>query len=117
MGGFENVFDEALSDADSQIIEAMGREANVFINGSSTPVRVVFDEPENIDYASGGNIRIDATSPRLFVKSADIVGLSRLDVVVIGTERYWVDRIGEDDTGSRHIYLGTGDPPASTRRS
>lgn len=116
VGGFDNLFDEALFDVDNHIIEAMGKEIVVLINGVSIPVRAVFDETENIDFASGGNVRIDAVSPRIFVKSQAIAGLERLDIVLIGASRYWVDRIGEDDTGSRHIYLGVGDPPASTRR-
>ncbi|MGA9618971.1 MAG: head-tail joining protein [Serratia proteamaculans] len=116
MDGFDNLFDEALFDVDNRIIEVMGREMAVFINDASTPIRAVFDDPESIDYASGGNVRIEGTSPRLFVKSAAVAQLQRLDVVRIGADRYWVDRIAPDDTGSRYIYLGVGDPPANTRR-
>ncbi|MEN3257306.1 head-tail joining protein [Sodalis endosymbiont of Spalangia cameroni] len=117
MGGFDNLFDEALSDADSRIITVMGRETEVFINGAPTPVRAVFDLAESVDYAAGSNIRIDGSSPRLFVKSADVATLQRLDRVRIGAECYWVDRIGPEDTGSCHIYLGVGEPPTDTRRA
>ncbi|HEJ7174543.1 TPA: phage tail protein [Serratia marcescens] len=116
MAEFDNLFDEALYGVDSRIIDVMGREVSLFINGVSTSVRAVFDDPESIDYAAGGNIRIDGTSPRLFMKSVSAAGLKRLNVVMIGTEPYWVDRISPDDTGSCYIYLGTGEPPASARR-
>lgn len=115
MADLDNLFDIAMARADGEILNVMGTEAKITTQSGVIPVLGVFDDPASIGYASEG-IRIDGTSPTLFVKSADIVGVQRLDSVMIGESRYWVDRIGPDDAGSRHIYLGTGEPPTSTRR-
>ncbi|MEC5321169.1 head-tail joining protein [Brenneria populi subsp. brevivirga] len=116
MADFDNVFDSAISDADNVILRVMATEVKISSGPDVHPVRAVFDDPESISFASGGGVRIDGTSPSLFVKSADVSWLQRLDVVEIAGIRYWVDRIGPDDSGSRYIYLGTGEPPIINRR-
>lgn len=112
---FDNLFDAAMSDADSRIIDVMGVRVQIVINGRPVIVCAVFDEEESPGYADNG-VRIEGCSPSLFIKSADINGLKRLDVIDIGKKPFWVDRLGPDDCGCRHIWLGTGIPPAGNRR-
>ncbi len=75
----------------------------------------VFDDPENIGYAGAG-VRVEGTSPTLFVNTAAVSQLKRMDALTINGRSFWVDRIGPDDCGSCHIWLGNGSPPASSRR-
>ncbi|EGK2314646.1 phage tail protein, partial [Salmonella enterica] len=70
-----------------------------------------------------GGVRIEGVSPSFFVKSSAVRQLKRADTLVIGGcgrfggQNYWVDRMGpEESSGSRVIWLGTGDPPTDTRR-
>ncbi|EKO6110866.1 phage tail protein [Salmonella enterica] len=111
---FDNLFDAAMSDADSRIIDVMGTTVQVVIAGQTRTIRGVFEEEENLGYASNG-VRIEGCSPSLFVKSDEISGLKRLDVIYIGKKVFWVDRIAPDDCGSRHIWLGVGMPPTENR--
>jgi hypothetical protein len=39
-----------------------------------------------------------------------------MDTLMINGRAFWVERIGPDDCGSCHIWLGNGSPPAGTRR-
>ncbi|EMF6669782.1 hypothetical protein RGI97_002807 [Serratia marcescens] len=110
MDGFDNLFDKALFDADNRIIEAMGREMEVFINGSKTPIRAVFDEPAADTSLPYGAANIQDVAPRLFVKTALIAGLKKRDLVVIGAESFWVVKVGPDDTGSCVVTLACGEP-------
>lgn len=114
MDGFDNLFDEALFDADSRIIEVMGREMEVFINGAPTPVRAVFDEPAADTSLPYGAAKIQDVAPRLFVKTALIGGLKPKDRVEIGTESFWVVKVGPDDTGTCVITLARGEPGRET---
>lgn len=114
MDGFDNLFDEALFDADSRIIEAMGREMEVFINGSPTPVRAVFDEPAADTTLPYGAATVQDVAPRLFVKTALIAGLKPKDRVEIGAEAFWVVKIGPDDTGTCVVTLARGEPGRAT---
>ncbi|MDM3073893.1 head-tail joining protein [Citrobacter sp. Cf145] len=72
--------------------------------------------PKEVRADFQARIRVEGTSPSLFVKSATIGQLARLDTLDINGKPFWVDRIGPDDCGSCHIWLGTGSPPAATRR-
>jgi hypothetical protein len=113
---FDNLFDAAITQADDTIRQVMGTSATVTSGAiSGVTLSGVFDDPENIGYATPG-IRVEGTSPSLFVKSATIVQLARLDTLDINGKPFWVDRIGPDDCGSCHVWLGTGSPPAATRR-
>jgi hypothetical protein len=44
------------------------------------------------------------------VKSTDASELQRLDTLTINGISYWIDRIGPDDCGSCHLWLGNGQP-------
>ncbi|EAA9526542.1 phage tail protein [Salmonella enterica] len=116
MADFDNLFDAAITQADDTIRQVMGTSATV-ISGAISGVTLsgVFDDPENNGYATPG-IRIEGTSPSLFVKSATIGKLARLDTLDINGKSFWVDRIGPDDCGSSYIWLGSGSPPADMRR-
>ncbi|AYN26413.1 hypothetical protein D8682_05005 [Buttiauxella sp. 3AFRM03] len=106
---FDNLFDEAMFAADNEIIDAMGVNAVIDINGIKTPVRGVFDNPDaTATFKTGG--RVQTTAPTLFVKSHSVDGVKEKDLVVIDGESYWVEKIGPDDTGSRVLTLGTGKP-------
>ncbi|AYN30195.1 hypothetical protein D8682_26380 [Buttiauxella sp. 3AFRM03] len=106
---FDNLFDEAMFAADNEIIDAMGANAVIDINGIKTPVRGVFDNPDaTATFKTGG--RLKATAPTFFVKSQHVVGIKERDEVVIKGESYWVEKIEPDDTGSRVLTLGTGKP-------
>ncbi|MBD4605045.1 phage tail protein, partial [Xanthomonas citri pv. citri] len=71
--------------------------------------------PENIGFAEAG-IRIDGTKPTFFVNSSDVSGLERLDTLKVNGREFWVDRVGPDDCGSCHVWLGSGSPPGGSRR-
>ncbi|EBH6782466.1 phage tail protein [Salmonella enterica] len=116
MSDFDNLFDEAMSRADEAIRGVMGAEAKVMSGALSGITLIgVFDDPENIGYAGAG-IRVEGTSPTLFVETATIRQLQRMDTLTINDRQFWVERIGPDDCGSSHIWLGNGSPPASSRR-
>ncbi|MGF2865688.1 head-tail joining protein [Salmonella enterica] len=117
MSDFENVFDAAMSRADDAIIRVMGIRANVLSGAMAGEVlNVVFDIPENTSYAAEG-VRIEGTSPCIFVKSSLISQLKRLDTISINGEVFWVDRKEREDSGgSCYVWLGRGVPPATNRR-
>ncbi|EBY1954373.1 phage tail protein [Salmonella enterica] len=117
MSQTDNLFDTAMSRADDAILGVMGTTAQV-TSGALAGVTLagVFDDPESVSYAAGG-VRIEGVSPSFFVKSLAVRQLKRADTLVIGEQNYWVDRMGpEESSGSRVIWLGTGDPPRDTRR-
>lgn len=117
MSQTDNLFDTAMSIADDTIISVMGTTANITSGVlAGTSLTGVFDDPESVSYAAGG-VRIEGVSPSFFVKSSAVRQLKRADTLVIGGQNYWVDRMGpEESSGSRVIWLGTGDPPTDTRR-
>lgn len=116
MADFNNLFDEAMSRADGTIRSVMGTEAKVMSGVLSGITLVgVFDDPENIGYAGAG-IRVEGTSPTLFVETSTVSQLQRMDTLTINGRSFWVDRIGPDDCGSCHIWLGNGSAPHSSRR-
>ncbi|ECZ4308189.1 phage tail protein [Salmonella enterica] len=117
MSQTDNLFDTGMSRADDAILGVMGTVATItsgVLAGAS--LTGVFDDPESVSYAAGG-VRIEGVSPSIFVKSSAVRQLKRADTLEIGGQNYWVDRMGpEESNGSRVIWLGTGDPPADTRR-
>ncbi|EAQ2086528.1 phage tail protein [Salmonella enterica] len=117
MSQTDNLFDTGMSRADDAILGVMGTVATItsgVLAGAS--LTGVFDDPESVSYVSGG-VRIEGVSPSFFVKSSALRQLKRADTLVIGEQNYWVDRMGpEESSGSRVIWLGTGDPPTDTRR-
>lgn len=117
MDEFDNLFDTAMARADDAILGVMGTVAQI-TSGVLTGVTLhgVFDDPESVSYATGG-VRVEGISPSLFIKSAIACQLKRPDTLVINGRNYWIDRIAPGDgSGSRHIWLGAGEPPADTRR-
>lgn len=116
MADLDNLFNLAIARADSAILSVMGAEGLITSGAlSGTKIPGVFEDPENIAYPGSG-VRVEGTSPSLFVKSSSVSQLQRLDTLVVNGVAYWVDRIGPDDCGSRHLWLGTGSPPANNRR-
>lgn len=116
MADFENLFDEAMARADGTIRGVMGVGVTVTSGHlSGVTLNGVFDDPENIGYAGTG-VRIEGTSPSIFVETASVSQLQRLDTLVINDQPFWVDRIGPDDCGSCYVWLGSGSPPNGTRR-
>ncbi len=61
-------------------------------------------------------MRVEGSSPSLFVRTDDVRQLRRGDTLTIGEENFWIDRISPDDGGSCHLWLGRGVPPAVNRR-
>lgn len=116
MTDFDNIFDAAISRADETIRSTMGTVA-LISSGELTgrSISGVFDDPENIGYAAPG-VRVEGTSPSFFIKSVYASALLRLDTLTINGICYWIDRIGPDDCGSCHLWLGTGHPPVGNRR-
>lgn len=116
MVDFDNIFDAAMSRADNSIITTMGIPIHITSGRmSNTVVHGVFDDPESISYPING-IRIEGTSPTIFIESLKVTQLERVDTLVVNGSQYWVDRIGPDDCGSCHIFLGRGSPPTGSRR-
>ncbi|EJX0850255.1 phage tail protein [Salmonella enterica] len=117
MSQTDSLFDAAMSRADDAILGVMGTTVQV-TSGALAGVTLtgVFDDPESVSYAAGG-VRIEGVSPSVFVKSSAVRQLKRGDILEISGQIYWVDRMGtEESSGSRVIWLGTGDPPRDTRR-
>ncbi|EIX7010095.1 head-tail joining protein [Escherichia coli] len=115
MADFDNLFDAAIVRADETIRGYMGTSATMTSGEQSGAViRGVFDDPENISYAGQG-VRVEGSSPSLFVRTDDVRQLRRGDTLTIGEENFWIDRISTDDGGSCHLWLGRGVPPAVNR--
>jgi hypothetical protein len=111
----DSLFDTAMADADSAIIDVLGTGAVLMICGKLKPVRGDFYDPQISSHLPGMTGVISDSLPTLFVKSADIVGLRERDQAIINGRDYWVFRVGADDSGSRHISLKEGKPPADSR--
>ncbi|WP_395762585.1 head-tail joining protein [Escherichia coli] len=112
----DNGFDTAIARADETIRGHMGTSAT--ITSGEQPgavIRGVFDDPENISYAGQG-VRVEGSSPSLFVRTDDVRQLRRGDTLTIGEENFWIDRVSPDDGGSCHLWLERGAPPATARR-
>ncbi|ENA3357843.1 phage tail protein, partial [Escherichia coli] len=92
MADFDNLFDAAIARADETIREYMGTSATMTSGEQSGAViRGVFDDPENISYAGPG-VRVEGSSPSLFVRTDDVRQLRRGDTLTIGEENFWIDR-------------------------
>ncbi|EAA8353987.1 phage tail protein [Salmonella enterica] len=116
MSQTDNLFDTAIARADEIIRGYMGTSATITSGVQSGAVLCgVFDDPENISYAGMG-VRVEGSSPSLFVRSDAARLLRRGDTLAIGNENFWIDRISPDDGGSCHLWLGRGVPPAVNRR-
>lgn len=116
MAVFDNLFDAAIACADETIRGYMGTSATMTSGEQSGAViRGVFDDPENISYAGQG-VRVEGSSPSLFVRTDDVRQLRRGDTLTIGEENFWIDRVSPDDGGSCYLWLGRGAPPAVNRR-
>ncbi|HCR7105743.1 TPA: phage tail protein [Shigella flexneri] len=110
MDGFDNLFDAALAGVNEVILRDMGISA-VITSGEleGTHLTGGFDDPESISFVAGG-IRLEDSSPCLFVKTADISQLRRQDTLTIGDDSFFVDRITPDDGGCCYIRLRRGSP-------
>lgn len=117
MTEFDSLFDRAMAIGDNALRETMATTVNI-TSGRLTGMTVsgIFDDPDSITLAGGG-IRLEGSLPSLFVSASIAHQLRRLDTLTLGGEAYWVDRIGPNDCGSCHLWLGKGLPPASNRRS
>lgn len=93
MADSDNLFDAAIARADETIRGYMGTSATMTSGEQSGAViRGVFDDPENISYAGQG-VRVEGSSPSLFVRTDDVRQLRRGDTLTIGEENFWIDRI------------------------
>ncbi|SQD04629.1 Tail attachment protein (Minor capsid protein FII) [Escherichia coli] len=73
----------------------------------------VFDDPESLGFAGSG-VRIEGSSPSLFVRTDTVRAVRRGDTLTINGEIFWVDRVSPDDGGSCYLWLNRGQPPALT---
>lgn len=110
MRDFQNAFDAALAGVDSTIVEVMGIRAQ-FTSGAQRggEVQGVFDDPESLGFAGGG-VRIEGSSPSLFVRTDTVRAVRRGDTLTINGEMFWVDRVSPDDGGSCYLWLNRGQP-------
>ena len=117
MRDFQNAFDAALAGVDSTIVEVMGLCAQ-FTSGAQcgSEVQGVFDDPESLGFAGGG-VRIEGSSPSLFVRTDTVRAVRRGDTLTINGETFWVDRVSPDDGGSCYLWLNRGQPAASSASS
>ena len=84
MADFDNLFDAAIARADETIRGYMGTSATMTSGEQSGAViRGVFDDPENISYAGQG-VRVEGSSPSLFVRTDDVRQLRRVSALVQG---------------------------------
>ncbi|EFK2742462.1 phage tail protein, partial [Escherichia coli] len=89
MADSDNLFDAAIARADETIRGYMGTSATMTSGEQSGAViRGVFDDPENISYAGQG-VRVEGSSPSLFVRTDDVRQLRRGDTLTIGEENFW----------------------------
>ena len=96
MRDFQNAFDAALAGVDSTIVEVMGLCAQ-FTSGAQCGGEVQgFDDPESLGFAGGG-VRIEGSSPSLFVRTDTVRAVRRGDTLTINGEIFWVDRVSPDD--------------------
>ncbi|EFI5876052.1 phage tail protein [Escherichia coli] len=116
MRDFENSFDAALAGVDRTIVEVMGLCAQ-FTSGAQcgSEVQGVFDDPESLGFAGSG-VRIEGSSPSLFVRTDTVRAVRRGDTLTINGETFWVDRVSPDDGGSCYLWLNRGQPPAVIRK-
>ncbi len=63
--------------------------------------------PKNISYAGQG-VRVEGSSPSLFVRTDEVRQLRRGDTLTIGEENFWVDWVSPDDGGSLTSLAWTG---------
>jgi hypothetical protein len=110
MRDFQNAFDAALAGVDSTIVEVMGLCAQ-FTSGAQRGS----EDPESLGFAGGG-VRIEGSSPSLFVRTDTVRAVRRGDTLTINGEMFWVDRVSPDDGGSCYLWLNRGQPPAVNRR-
>ena len=116
MSDSDNLFNAAISRADCTIRTVMGVIVKVTSGAlAGSEFSGVFDDPSEVGYPGTG-IRVEGTSPSVFVQTSAVSLLQRPDTLFINGTAYWVDRIGPDDCGSCYIWLGTGSPPIGTRR-
>ena len=115
MATFSNIFDAALDQADDVIIRHMGISALITTGAlEGTTITGIYDDPESVTMVAGG-IRLDDSTPSLFVRTADVLLLRRQDELNIGGELFSVDRITPDDGGSCHIRLRRNCTPEKRR--
>ena len=116
MRDFQNAFDAALAGVDSTIVEVMGLCAQ-FTSGAQCggEVQGVFDDPESLGFAGSG-VRIEGSSPSLFVRTDTVRAVRSGDTLTINGETFWVERVSRDDGGSCNLWLTGGQPPAVNRR-
>ncbi|HAY0219012.1 TPA: phage tail protein [Escherichia coli] len=115
MTTFINPFDAALDQADDAIIRDMGIPALITTGAlAGTTITGIYDDPESITMVAGG-IRLEDSTPSLFVRTADVLQLRRQDVLNIGGELFSVDRITPDDGGSCHLRLRRSSAPETRR--
>ena len=94
MADFDNLFDAAIARADETIRGYMGTSATMTSGEQSGAViRGVFDDPENISYAGQG-VRVEGSSPSLFVRTDEVRQLRRGDTLTIG-EHSFLPRSGK----------------------
>lgn len=115
MGNFDSLFDGAMREADDVIRERFGISAELVINGESRQVLGDFYDPAVMAHVPGMSAVLDGTLPVLFITSKDADGLKERDAVNVDDREFWVFRISPDDSGSRHISLKAGKPPADSR--
>ncbi|EGM8928617.1 hypothetical protein IIM36_004336 [Escherichia coli] len=116
MRDFQNAFDAALAGVDSTIVEVMGIRAQ-FTSGAQRggEVQGVFDDPESLGFAGGG-VRIEGSSPSLFVRTDTVRAVRRGDTLTINGEMFWVDRVSPDDGGSCYLWLNRGQPSGTVAK-
>ncbi len=92
-----------------------GAGTTLWVYNGKGEVQGVFDDPESLGFAGGG-VRIEGSSPSLFVRTDTVRAVRRGDTLTINGEMFWVDRVSPDDGGSCYLWLNRGQPPAVNRR-
>lgn len=115
MSDFDSLFDSAMRQADDAIRQTFGVNAELVIDGERRQVFGDFYDPSVTSHLPGMSAVLDGTLPALFISSSDASGLKERDTVFVDNREFWVFRISPDDSGSRHISLKTGKPPADSR--
>lgn len=106
-----NRFRERLMKADARISRAFAEEvpAMLSIGYEQRAVTVIFESPDAPVSVPGGG-EIQDHSPAFSAMTADIVGLSKHDSVVMNQVAYRVTHVGTDEEGRTRVTLAYGEP-------
>ncbi|WP_249420352.1 head-tail joining protein [Escherichia fergusonii] len=104
-------FHERLMRAEARITRLFAQPypAVLYIGNECRQVNVIFETPDAPVSVPGGG-EISNHAPAFSAMTADIVGLSRHDEVLVNNIRYRVTHVGANEVGRTRVTLAYGAP-------